>query len=234
VSLAATTPEEKDMKIRRIAPPLQSLAALCLGLALATAPAQAQKRGIELNIGPEYRQVKTSYYKYNRGNPYNTWETQKLTGLKSEMILRVLKKEKIGLEGGIGLGLYSVGAYDYEVRSYTGTGPSGGFAFSIDGVLQGSYALSSQVSLLARVGGGYLQLDASGDVPRPVPFDDDFAEGVPDIYVGGGLQCAFSPRMVGLVVARVAVADLGSWTDYSETLNSMSGFGVSALLGFRL
>jgi hypothetical protein len=205
-------------------------------LAAIPCAALAADRGWMVNVTGAYREVKSHFYDYNAGNSYNTWETQKLTGARAELLIPFSHAEKRQFMAGLGVGAYSVGAYDYEVRIYSGEGPSGGVGMDAELTLQGNFALSQKADLLLRLGGSYLQVGASGDAALPAPYDDDFSQGYPDLYAGGGLQLDLSEKMTALVTARFSLVDLGSWTDYGADPSNegASNWGFQAGIGFRL
>jgi hypothetical protein len=224
------------MSDHRIGLSLAALATLSSMLAGSPPAACAQSRGIQLSLGAEQRSIQTHFYDYNGGNAQNTWETYPLLGAKAELGVRIWQRGNTTVQGGIGLGVFSVGAYDYEVRISKGQGPSGGFGYEVDLMAQGSIAAAPNLSLFGRAGASYLGVDVSGSSTLPAPYQEDFSAGFPDVFVAGGAQLDFTPKFFGAALVRANVADLGSWTDYgtSPVVSSVSSIGFRAMIGIKL
>lgn len=213
--------------------------------AAASVPAEKAKSPV-LRAGLDFRSVSThfsdysSYYYTNFGYyTINTWETFQLLGVRADMLWRKRLKDQLCLEYGFGLGFY-VGGYNYEVGMYTGSGRVS-FCSEIDVPLRLSYWLSEKLTAFGRLGTSLLFINAAN--PKDPPpgrwglwfYDDAFLEGLPDVYLGLGVDYKFTPAWILSFMLRFTMFGLGAWTDYGQDPvdEGFQNIGVSTRLVYE-
>lgn len=216
-------------------------------LVVAVSVPAIEAKPLVVRAGLDFRSVKThfsdysSYYLTNFGySTINTWETFSLFGVKGDLLWRERIADQLSLEFGLGLGLYPISGYSYEVGSYTGKG-SAGFGFEIDFPLQLSYLATEQFSVFGRLGSSILFVSgAVPDDPPPAPwdqwfYDGDFSETLPDVYFGLGADYKFTPAWALSFLFRISLFGLGGSTDYGlqPASQGFSNLGVSARIVYE-
>ena len=234
----------KDMLSRKSWPAV--LIAGVLLVAAVSVPA-IEAKPLVVRAGLDFRSVRThfsdysSYYLTNFGySTINTWETFSLFGVKGDLLWRERIADQLRLEFGLGLGLYPISGYSYEVGSYTGKG-SAGFGFEIDIPVRLSYLVTEQFSVFGRLGSSILFVSgAVPDDPPPAPwdqwfYDEDFWETLPDVYFGLGADYKFTPAWALSFLFRISLFGLGGSTDYGlqPVSKGFSNLGVSARIVYE-
>lgn len=206
-----------------------------------------EAKPLVVRAGLDFRSVRThfsdysSYYLTNFGySTINTWETFSLFGVKGDLLWRERVADQLRLEFGLGLGLYPISGYSYEVGNYTGKGDAG-FGFEIDFPVRLSYLVTDQFSVFGRLGSSILFV--SGSVPDDPPpgtwgqyfYDDDFSETLPDVYFGLGADYKFTPAWALSFLFRISLFGLGASTDYGmePASEGFSNLGVSARIVYE-
>lgn len=206
-----------------------------------------EAKPLVVRAGLDFRSVRThfsdysSYYLTNFGySTINTWETFSLFGVKGDLLWRERIADQLCLEFGLGLGLYPISGYSYEVGSHTGKG-SAGFGFEIDIPVRLSYLVTDQFSVFGRLGSSILFV--SGSVPDDPPpgawgqwfYDGDFSETLPDVYFGLGADYKFTPVWALSFLFRISLFGLGGSTDYGlqPVSEGFSNLGVSARIVYE-
>lgn len=222
------------------------LVAGVLLIAAVSVPA-VEAKPLVVRAGLDYRSVKTHFSDYSSDyltnfgySTINTWETFSLFGVKGDLLWRERVADQLSLEFGLGLGLYPISGYSYEVGSYTGKG-SAGFGFEIDFPVRLSYLVTDQFSVFGRLGSSILFV--SGAVPDDPPpgtwgqwfYDDDFSETLPDIYFGLGADYKFTPAWALSFLFRISLFGLGGSTDYGlqPASEGFSNLGVSVRIVYE-
>lgn len=220
------------------------LAVLTIAILLMVTAASASAKEIKspvLRVGLDYRSIETHFSDYS-SNYYNNfvhiWETFTLFGIRADMLWRKQLKDQLCLEYGFGLGLFA-GSYDYEVDGYTGSGGAS-VCGEIDAPLRLSYWLSDEFTVFGRLGASLLFITAAeADDPPPGRgmwfYDDVFTEGLPDIYLGLGVEYKFTPTLALSLMPRFTLFGLGAWADYGEdpTDEGYESIGISARLVYE-
>lgn len=216
-------------------------------LVVAVSVPAIEAKPLVVRAGLDFRSVRThfsdysSYYLTNFGySTINTWETFSLFGVKGDLLWRERVADQLRLEFGLGLGLYPISGYSYEVGSYTGKGGAG-FGFEIDIPVRLSYLVTDQFSVFGRLGSSILFVSGSvPDDPLPGPwdqwfYDDDFSETLPDVYFGLGADYKFTPAWALSFLFRISLFGLGGSTDYGlqPVSEGFSNLGVSARIVYE-
>lgn len=205
-----------------------------------------EAKPLVVRAGLDFRSVKTHFSDYSLdyvkfgSSIINTWETFSLFGVKGDLLWRERIADQLCLEFGLGIGLYPISGYSYEVGSYTGKGDAG-FGFEIDIPVRLSYLVTDQFSVFGRLGSSILFV--SGSVPDdPLPatwdqwfYDEDFWETLPDIYFGLGADYKFTPAWALSFLFRISLFGLGASTDYGlqPVSEGFSNLGVSARIVYE-
>ena len=222
------------------------LVAVVLLVVAVSVPA-VEAKPLVVRAGLDFRSVRThfsdysSYYLTNFGySTINTWETFSLFGVKGDLLWRERVADQLCLEFGLGLGLYPISGYSYEVSVYTGKG-SAGFGFEIDIPVRLSYLVTDQFSVFGRLGSSILFV--SGSVPDDPPpgawgqwfYDGDFSETLPDVYFGLGADYKFTPAWALSFLFRISLFGLGGSTDYGlePASEGFSNLGLSARIVYE-
>jgi hypothetical protein len=195
-----------------------------------------------LRVGVDYRTPKThfsdysSYYYDNFGySTINTWESYTLIGARGDLLWDRRLTDKIDIGYGIGIGLFFMNNYKWEVGSSDGSGDAG-MSFEIDVPVRFSYPLSGNFTPFGRVGLSALFLNASQPDVGPEGsygnwfYDEDFSTSLQDIYLGLGTDYAFSSAWTLSFMLRFSLIGIGASTDYGmdPSNEGFSDFGISA------
>jgi len=206
-----------------------------------------EAKPLVVRAGLDFRSVRTHFSDYSSDyltnfgySTINTWETFLLFGVKGDLLWRERVADQLRLEFGLGLGLYPISGYSYEVGSYTGKGGAG-FGFEIDIPVRLSYLVTEQFSVFGRLGSSILFV--SGAVPDDPPpgtwgqwfYDGDFSETLPDVYFGLGADYKFTPAWALSFLFRISLFGLGGSTDYGlePASQGFRNLGVSARIVYE-